>query len=310
MSLTHNSTLSNNESELEKNTDKAKLPHNAYANMESKKFAHHCIADGETGGKQGLYVKGNMYLSRSGLKSALQELGNSSDDIDITWRLEKLHLISHANAIGMDKKETAALLNMPASSLADFLNNNTNANNTGGENTMGMTYEELEAKVRTLEASITEKEAAITGMKTSAETLASTVKANVESMEGEIAKYEKSEGELNDKVDGLEKEAKTNKVFIEAGKTAIDDMKAEINKMSAQVDGNDYNKELVDKQLNAFGTDVAALTQFKSSLESRRTKMFKSGEIHLDKKEDEKTKTQSEYALGQSIGRGNVIPIK
>ena len=306
MSLTHNNTIKNDEAILEKNTDKAKLPHNAYANMENKKFAHHCIEGGEIGGTQGLYVKGDMYLSRSGLKSALQELGNGSDQDQSA----KLHLISHANAIGMERKETAALLNMPASSLADFLNNNTNANNTGGENTMGMTYEELEAKVRTLEASITEKEAAITGMKTSAETLASTVKANVESMEGEIAKYEKSEGELNDKVDGLEKEAKTNKVFIEAGKTAIDDMKAEINKMSAQVDGNDYNKELVDKQLNAFGTDVAALTQFKSSLESRRTKMFKSGEIHLDKKEDEKTKTQSEYALGQSIGRGNVIPIK
>ena len=307
MSLTHNNTISGNESELEKNTDKAKLPHNAYANIESKKFAHHCIADGETGGSQGLYVKGNMYLSRSGLKSALQELGNGSDQED---QSAKLHLISHANAIGMDKKETAALLNMPASSLADFLNNNTNANNTGGENTMGMTYEELEAKVKTLEASITEKEAVITGMKTSAEALASTVKANVESLEGEIAKYEKSEGELTDKIDDLEKEAKANKVFIEAGKTAIDDMKAEINKVSAQVDGNDYNKELVDKQLNAFGTDAVALTQFKASLEARRAKMFKSGEIHLDKKEDEKTKTQSEYALGQSIGRGNVIPIK
>lgn len=307
MSLVHNSSLSDNESKLEKNTDKAKLPCNAYANMETKKFAHHCIENGEIG-NSGLYVKGNMYLSQSGLKTALKEMGNNSCKED---QSAKRHLVSHANNIDMDAKEIAALLNMSVSSLADFLNINDNNNNdTGGEKIMGLTYEELEAEVKTLKATISEQKSTIVGMKTDAEALAVTVKANVESLEGEIAKYEKSEGELTDKVDGLEKSAKDDKIFIEAGKTAIDGMKAEIHKLNAQVDGKDYNKDLVDKQLNAFGTDVTALTQFKENLESRRSKLVKSGDIQPDGIKTQKTTDQEEYALGQAIGMGNVIPIR
>ena len=312
MSLTHNSIIVETDPSWA-SVDKAKLPHNAYADMEGKRFAHHFVENGKTGGKHGLYVKGNMYLSREGLKIALQDIGNG--DIG-SEQSAKRHLISHANTIGMDKKETAALLNMSVDSLMDFLNNDNNNNinndndNIGGENTMGMTYEELEAKVKDLEKTVSEKDATIATMKTDAETLATTVKASTESLESEIAKYEKSEGEITDKVDELEKAAKDSKVFIEAGKTAIEDMKAEIHKISAQVDGKDYNKELVDKQLDAFGTDVSALIQFKENLEARRAKLFKFGEISTDETKTEKTTEQEEYALGQAIGRGNVIPIK
>lgn len=314
--LTHNSTLAKTEPSWD-SVDKTMLSRNCFAdtadaNLESSwRYPHHNITNGTIGGKHGVYAKGDMHLHKGGLKSALQAAGGARSGQKEKSSAVKRHLSHHADVIGMDRKETAALLNMSVSSLADFLNNNNDNNitNTGGENTMGMTYEELTDKVKTLESSITEKEATIATMKTDAETLVSTVKANTESLEGEIAKYEKSEGELTDKVDDLEKDAKTNKVFIEAGKTAIEDMKAEINKMSAQVDGNDYNKDLVDKQLEAFGTDVTALTQFKASLDARRAKMFKTGEIVLDEKKSEKTTEQEDYALGQSIGKGNVIPI-
>lgn len=315
MALTHNSTLAKSEPTWG-SISKTALPRNAHADMgnadekTSWRYPHHHVKLGTVGGKHSVYLKGDMFLHRGGLKAALQAAGGARSGQKEKSSAVKRHLSHHADVIGMDRKETAALLNMSVSSLADFLNNNNdNTTNTGGENTMGMTYEELTDKVKTLESSITEKEATIATMKTDAETLASTVKANTESLEGEIAKYEKSEGELTDKVDDLEKDAKTNKVFIEAGKTAIEDMKAEINKMSAQVDGNDYNKDLVDKQLEAFGTDVTALTQFKASLDARRAKMFKTGEIVLDEKKSEKTTEQEDYALGQSIGKGNVIPI-
>jgi len=316
MALLHTSTLSDSEPSWS-TVDKNRLPRNAHADMgdadkkSSWRYPHHHVKSGSIGGKHSIYVKGDMYLHRGGLKAALQAAGGARSGQKEKNAAVKRHLSHHADVIGMSKKETATLLGMSVASLIFFLENDNNISTKqiGGENTMAMTYEELEAKVKTLEASIAEKDNAIATMKTDAEALASTVKTNAESLESEIAKYEKSEGELADKVDGLEKDAKGNKIFIEAGKNAIEDMKAEIHKMNAQVDGKDYNKDLVDKQLGAFGTDVEALTQFKVSLEARRAKMFKSGEINPDEKKSTKTTEQDDYALGQSIGKGNVIPI-
>jgi len=167
----------------------------------------------------------------------------------------------------------------------------------------------LEAKIKALEVLLSEKEAAATSTISRMETDIATSQANIKSLEDEIVKYEKSEGELQDKIDDLEKVAKDNSVFIKAGKQFIEDTKAEIHKISVQVDGNDYNKDLVDKQLVAFNIDLEALTQFKENLEARRAKLFKSGDIWPDEKKTKKTIDQEEYALGQAIGKGNVIPI-
>lgn len=318
MALTHNSTLAKSEPSWG-NVDKTALPRNAYADMgdadskSSWRYPHHHVESGKIGGKHDLCIKGDMYLSREGLKTALQDIGNG--DID-SEQSAKRHLISHANAIGMDKKETAALLNMSVGSLMDFLNNDNNNNNIndnnkmGGENIMGMTYEELEAKAKDLEKTVSEKVDTITDMKTDAETLATTVKAATESLESEIVKYEKSEGDLKDEIDDLKKDAKDNAIFITAGKQFIEDTKAEIHKISVQVDGNDYNKDLVDKQLVAFGIDLEALNSFKANLENRRAKLLKTGEIKPEGQKSEKTTAQEEYDLGQKIGAGNVIPIR
>ena len=171
---------------------------------------------------------------------------------------------------------------------------------------MSKTYEELEADVKVLGISLSEKEATIAGMKTDAETAAT----NVKSLESEITKYEKSEGDLKDEIDDLKKDAKDNAIFITAGKQFIEDTKAEIHKISVQVDGNDYNKDLVGKQLVAFGIDLEALNSFKANLENRRAKLLKTGDINPDGQKSEKTTAQEEYDLGQKIGAGNVIPIR
>ena len=305
MALNHNNTLLKTEPSWD-SIDEAKLPRNAYGDM------------GEVGDKSTyLYphhhvdISGDMHLHRGGLKAALQATGGLMTGQKEKNPSVKRHLTAHADAIGMDRKETAALLNMSAESLADFLNNdNNNTNNLGGENTMGMTYEELETEVKDLKKKVSEQKATMSDMETDAEALATTVSTNTKALETEIEKNVKSEETLTDKIDDLEKTAKDNKVFIEAGKTSIEDMKAEISKISAQVDGDSFNKELVDKQLEAFGTDVTALTQFKDNLESRRAKLFKTGEIHADAEKDDKTKEQEDYAIGQGIGKGNVIPIR
>jgi len=72
-----------------------------------------------------------------------------------------------------------------------------------------------------------------------------------------------------------------------------------------QVDGNDYSEELVDKQLEAFGSDVEMLTKFKTNLEGRRSAMIKTGDIDADvkldgTKADAKTE-QEKYELGSKI---------
>lgn len=312
MSLSHNSTLSKTEPDWG-SINKTTLPRNSFADMgevgkkSSYRYPHHHVESGKTGGENGIFVSGNMYLHRGGLKAALQAAGGARSGQKESNPSVKRHLSHHADVIGMERKETAALLGMSVGSLEDFLNNDiNNSKRTGGEKTMGMTYEEIEAKLSASEDLVAEKESVIIAMGADATSL----KAKITEMEEEIAKFSKSDNEMIDKIDELEKEAKGNLVYVEAGKKAIDDMKSEISKMSVQVDGNDYNEELLNKQLAAFGNDVTALSQFKNSLESRRAKLFKTGEIKADEKASEKTVDQKNYELGQKIGAGNVIPIK
>jgi chromosome segregation ATPase len=315
--LTHNSTLAKKTEPAWGSIDKASLPRNAFADMgipeeiSTFRYPHHFVKNGD------------MFLHKGGLKVALQAAGGIRSGKKEESLAIKKHLSHHANVIGMSEKETAVLLGISTDMLKTLLddNNNNNESSTttitkeekekekkgkgGGVNLMSKTYEELEADVKALEISLTGKDTVITAMKTDAETVATSVK----SLESEIAKYEESESELQDKVDNLEKNAKDDAIFITAGKQFIEDTKAEIHKMSVQVDGNDYNKDLVDKQLVAFGIDLEALNAFKANLENRRTKLLKTGGVDPDEQKSEQTTAQEEYALGQAIGTGNVIPI-
>jgi len=113
-----------------------------------------------------------------------------------------------------------------------------------------------------------------------------------------------SEGAQNE-INDLKKTVTDNTVFVDAGKKVIEDTKADIQKISVQIDGTDYDEVLVNKQLEAFGTDIASLNQFKTNLENRRSKMIKAGNINPDENLTEgqkKGKTEAdEIALGESL---------
>jgi len=307
MALTHNSTLAKTEPAW-KSVDKSRLPRNAHALMgplddtATWGFAHHFVVDGKTGGEHGVYVEGQMFLHREGLCTAMasQRLALSTNS-DV-----KAHLARHGIAIGMSKKEIAELMGVSLSETYEYLE-------IGGENYMDdlekalQRIKDLETRSESLETRLEEKDKKI-------EALTQELKEKNEqigTLEQQVVESDARADSLNQLVEGYTAEEH----FTKAGKEAIENLRAEITKIQAQVDGNDFDKELFDKQLNAFGDDLSALTAFKSSIEKRREKIFKTGSIDPDPTQnmDEGAKAKlDKYNLGRIIGAGssNVVPIK
>ena len=153
---------------------------------------------------------------------------------------------------------------------------------------------ELKSQIVDLTAEKTGLEIKFAEITAENDTLKADAEAGVETLRGEI--------------ETLKADAKSNEIFVSAGKTHIDNLKAEIKKTSVQVDGNAYNETLVDKQLMAFGNDVELLSQFKTSFDTRLAAMVKIGDLIPDKSDkaltddEKKAKTeQAEYALGNKI---------
>ena len=120
-----------------------------------------------------------------------------------------------------------------------------------------------------------------------------------------VTTLETSEADLKTKVSGLEASATANEVFVTAGKTHFDDVRANIKKLSVQVDGEAYNEGLLDKQLAAFENDMEALTQFETNLVARRAQMLKAGSIVPDAN-DGGAGTQKTEAQLQDLGKSLV----
>ncbi|MBC8554917.1 MAG: S49 family peptidase [Candidatus Brocadiales bacterium] len=190
-------------------------------------------------------------------------------------------------------------------------------NLNGGERDM-----DLETKIKDLETKLEAAQTLIAEMNTNSEV--DGLKKQIEDITAEKSALElqlseiktatdtmKAENEtavetLTTEIETLKAGVKDNEIFVSAGKAYIDGMKAEIKKISVQVDGENYNETLVDKQLEAFGNDVDMLSQFKVSLETRRASMVKGGDLNPDKVEetDEKKKAEAEaadYTLGRKI---------
>ena len=153
------------------------------------------------------------------------------------------------------------------------------------------------------------------------------LEARVKELEDELGNRKLEIGELNAKIeemqteideqkatiDGLSQEAEKHKdegQFVTVGKEVMEATKADILKISAQVDGEDFNKELVEQQLSALGNDWSALKQMKEGLEKRRAKMFKAGELNPDETHDTETKPEQDYKLGQKIGKPSLVLAK
>jgi predicted nucleic acid-binding Zn-ribbon protein len=182
---------------------------------------------------------------------------------------------------------------------------------------------ELEAKIKDLETKLEAAQTLIAEMNTNSEVdgLKKQIKdITVEKSALELQLSEtatmgdtmKAENEiaveaLATEIETLKAGVKDNEIFVSAGKAYIDGMKAEIKKISVQVDGENYNEALVDKQLEAFGNDVDTLSQFKVSLEARRAGMVKTGDVIADEVEgdpDGKKKAEADaadYAIGAKL---------
>lgn len=293
MALTHNSSLAKSEPSWG-SVDKTKLPRNAHARMGSPDeksswgYPHHHVVSGKIGGKHGVYISGQMYLHRGGLRAALSVAGGARSGKKAESNVST-HLARHSNAIGMGKKETASLLGITISELYNLLGD------AGGEKKMEI--EQMEARIKELEALLAKK---------GEEDAVGDLNAKIETMQAELDEQGTKIDELLHQIEEYEKDSK----FVTIGKDAIEATKAEIAKISAQIDGTDFNKDLLDKQLAAFGDDWADLKLFKESVEKKRAKFFKTGELNPDEKKDDKTKAQEDYELGQKLGQGNVVPIR
>jgi len=307
MALSHNSTLADKEPTWG-SVDKTKLPRNAHADMgdpdkkSSWRYPHHHVINGKTGGKNDVYVSGTMYLHRGGLKSALQASGGARSGKKESDPKVKSHLSRHANAIGMGKRETAAYLGISVNELNGLLTINSNNNditNKGGERRMSLTYEELEDKVKALEAAGEISKSQIDEQVKTIETLEESIKTMEAEKDTFLAEADKLKAEI------MAKEK-----YVKIGQEVIADLKADFKKISIQVDGDDYKEELVDKQLEAFGDDYESLKSFCDILKNRRAKMFKTGELNPDGIDDDTSKEQKQYEIGKKIAQAKIIPIK
>jgi chromosome segregation ATPase len=203
----------------------------------------------------------------------------------------------------MGKKETAAYLGISVNELNSLLAisiNNNDINNKGGERRMSLTFEELEDKVKTLEA----------GAEASKNQIIEQAKT-IETLEDSIKTMEAEKDTFLAETDGLKAKIAEQEKYVEIGQNVIADLKADIKKISIQVDGNDYEEELVDKQLEAFGDDYESLKSFCGILKKRRGKMFKTGELNPDEVDDDVTsRERKQYATGRAIAQAKIIPIK
>ena len=168
---------------------------------------------------------------------------------------------------------------------------------------------DTELKIKELETKLEAAQTLITEMTTSNQTTElnkeiAGFKAEKESFKIKLAETETAMEALKTEIETMKTTLSGDLVFVTAGKAYIDNMKADIKKTSVQVDGESYNEILVTKQLEAFGNDVELLSQFKTSLEARRSKMIKTGDITPDpaKGTESKEKTeQQEYELGTKL---------
>lgn len=306
MALTHNSTLSDKEPSWG-SVDKTKLPRNAHADMgemnkkSTWRYPHHHVVNGKVGGKNEVYVSGTMYLHKGGLRAALQAAGGARSGKKESDPKVKSHLSRHADAIGMSKKETAAYLGISVDALKELMtvNTNKNENNKGGEARMEPTYDELKATINDLEATNE-------GLKSEAEKLNETIATLQETHDQMVTERDSALTEI----DTLKAEMSNKERYVAIGQAVIADLKADIKKMSAQVDGDDYKEELIDKQIEAFGDDYESLKSFSEVLTNRRKKMFKSGELDPDEANDDiVTKKQKQYELGKKVAQAKIIPM-
>jgi len=220
-----------------------------------------------------------------------------------------------------NREEAMALLKSVANGDAEFSKEGTKAN---AKNSMGgethMTPEELEARISELENALADRDTALAKATSDLEAQKSTtvvdgLNVEITDLKAQVA-YMIEAGTVQDaEIQSMKDSMSGDAKMCEIGKATIEALKAEITAISAQVHGDDYDKEFTEQQINAMAAgenSFDALKKMKANLEVTRGKIFKSGK--LDPKGQAKTdiKDMSDTAkhdLGSKLGHGNVVPI-
>lgn len=204
----------------------------------------------------------------------------------------------------LSRKEAMQKLSDVIEGKASFEKNKINSKFKGGGNKM-----DLEARVKLLEEQLVEKDKEISAMKND-EQVKAIKDENVE-LQVQVENLTHDLEESKKKVESLESEKANLKSLADIGKKAIDELKAEIMKLSVQVKGDDHKEEFLNKQLEVFAKDYDALLEMKADFEKMRAKIFKDGKLEPDltKTEDQKKaeEKQNEYTLGQKIGNPKLV---
>lgn len=99
--------------------------------------------------------------------------------------------------------------------------------------------------------------------------------------------------------------------YVDTGMLVFQEMKDEIRMLSVQVEGQDLNLDLLNKQLSAFDaspTDVGYLKALTQQLKARREKIFLRGSISPDAlREDSEENKKRQYETGRKIGKGQSV---
>ena len=257
------------------------------------------------------------YLHGLFIQAIVKNTGISENKLNKNLKEAQIFMGSQGIAVGlahkiMNRQQAMALLSDVADGKTSFEKHKTKMESIkfqGGENNM-----DTELKIKELETKLEAAQTLITEMTTSNQTTElnkeiAGLKAEKESFKIKLAETETATEALKAEIETMKTTLSGDLVFVTAGKAYIDNMKADIKKTSVQVDGDAYNEVLVDRQLEAFGNDVEMLSQFKTSLETRRSAMIKTGEIipdpSKDTKPNEKTE-QEQYELGANLVPKNI----
>ena len=251
------------------------------------------------------------YIHDQFINGMSRNMGIAVNDLDSDLKQAKTFIGSQAIDVGLgseiiDRDQAMTLLKNVTNGETGFSKQKSKQKENkskGGVNSMERTQE--------LEAQVIDLKAEIVGLKKNVEELSQTnddlklVSAKIDELTAKIEELEKSESELADQMKDLQSEIDANKTYVDIGTSSIAQLKEDIQKISVQVEGKDFDKELLEKQLTALGDDYSALTAMHTKLESQRGKMLKAGDLEPDEvlddsAKDQKTKKERED-LGESL---------
>lgn len=123
--------------------------------------------------------------------------------------------------------------------------------------------------------------------------------------ESEINQGNAQIAEVLQKLEALKKD----RHFVDVGQAILMEAKDTVRRLSCQVEGNDLDYDLLNRQLSAFASadDLEYLKVLAGQLRKRRGLIFKTGRINPDALTD--NDAEGDYKLGQKIGKLSPIAV-